>query len=612
MLNQHRISSSTSLALAALVLGAGPLLTGCMPVEPQAQYIGMADGVRIAADLWVPKGASAENRVPVVIRATRYWRAFDAVNPAEAAKNDTSYLEGKAWTDHGYAAIFVDARGSGASFGAWTAPWSDQEVADYNEIVNWLVAQPWCNGRVGAHGVSYDGNTAERIGSMGNPAVKAVAPRFGDWDTFADIAFPGGILNDHFVNVWDEGNRGLDANDICAAIGIDGAECDQVRAFIRGVKPVDAPSGRDLLTQAIAEHAENVNVYDTTLGIDFREDGFNGTTLDNVSPFTHDASADENGTACYAWASWLDGGTARGVLERFNTGTRPQTVIIGAWNHGAELDADPFHPVDLLGINFDEQFKMMESFFAPWLKGPSRAAPQKTIQYYTLNAGIWQDTNTWPPVGAQSQILYFAADGELSSALPAANSGADTYAVDFTATTGVSNRWYGQIGGADVDYGDRAAQDAKLLTYTTAPLESSLTITGSAVLFLQLVSTTSDGAVIVYLEDVAPDGRVTYITEGELRVIHRALSDDVPYAVYGPYHSMKEEDAAPLVPDEVAEVQIELMPTSVRFDADHRIRIALAGHDADTFERLPATGNSVWTVQRNSANPSYVVLPAMN
>ena len=79
-------------------------------------------------------------------------------------------------------------------------------------------------------------------------------------------------------------------------------------------------------------------------------------------------------------------------------------------------------------------------------------------------------------------------------------------------------------------YPDRAEEDARLLTYTGAPLEGALRITGTPVVSLQLSSNKPDGALHVYLEDVAPDGRVTYLTEGILRLIHRSRM--TPHCLY--------------------------------------------------------------------------------
>jgi uncharacterized protein len=71
-----------------------------------------------------------------------------------------------------------------------------------------------------------------------------------------------------------------------------------------------------------------------------------------------------------------------------------------------------------------------------------------------------------------------------------------------------------QDGGHDVIYSDRSEEDKRLLIYTGSPLERDTEITGSPIVTLVLSSSHSDGALHVYLEDVALDGRVTYITEG--------------------------------------------------------------------------------------------------
>ncbi|MBL7315352.1 CocE/NonD family hydrolase, partial [Escherichia coli] len=104
---------------------------------------------------------------------------------------------------------------------------------------------------------------------------------------------------------------------------------------------------------------------------------------------------------------------------------------------------------------------------------------------------------------------------------PDCDSGADEYVVDQTAGTGERSRWRSQVGiGGHVCYPDRKAQDAKLLTYTSAPLDHPLEVTGHVVVTLFITSTSSDGTFFVYLEDVDPRGRVAYITEGQLRAIH--------------------------------------------------------------------------------------------
>jgi len=184
--------------------------------------------------------------------------------------------------------------------------------------------------------------------------------------------------------------------------------------------------------------------------------------------------------------------------------------------------------------------------------------------------------------------------------------------VDFDATTGTKNRWYTQMGGGDVVYPDRAEADKRLLTYTSAPLEDDTEITGHPVVTLHVTSTVTDGAFIVYLEDVDESGRVTYITEGMLRAVHRKISAETqPYKLPIPYHSFKRKDAQPLGAGQTAEITFGLYPTSVLIKKGHRIRVALAGADKDTFVRLPAEGTPVISVARDKRHASFIDLPVV-
>jgi putative CocE/NonD family hydrolase len=116
----------------------------------------------------------------------------------------------------------------------------------------------------------------------------------------------------------------------------------------------------------------------------------------------------------------------------------------------------------------------------------------------------------------------------------------------------------------------------------------------------------------VYLEDVDESGRVTYVIEGQLRVIHRKVSDDMPpYKLPIPHHSFKREDGMPLTPGEITEITFGLHPTSVLIKKGHRIRVAIAGHDKDTFARIPEKGVPTLTISRNSEYASHIDLPVI-
>jgi putative CocE/NonD family hydrolase len=220
-------------------------------VEPRSLYLPMRDGVKIAVQVVLPKDLPAGERIPAILNMTRYWRARQDSQPE------------KFFPSHGYATVVVDARGTGASFGVWKAPFSQDEVKDYGEVVDWIVAQSWSNGKVGALGNSYEGNTALWLATTQNPAVKAVIPRHFEFDVFAETPYPGGLLTDWLIKAWNEGNRQLDSNP--------------------GVKLVDEDADQKLYNQAVAHRSENMDVYAAARKTDFRDDRSFGVTLDELS-----------------------------------------------------------------------------------------------------------------------------------------------------------------------------------------------------------------------------------------------------------------------------------------------------------------------------------------
>jgi putative CocE/NonD family hydrolase len=609
------------LVLTVVLLACGVaalVLSTREAVQRQSMYLEMRDGVKVAIDVWLPAGLEPGQKLPTILRSTRYWRSyqpgpmapiFRVLGPILGQDMDA---EGKDWTRAGYALVTVDARGSGASFGQRPIEYSDDEVADLGEVVDWIVAQPWSNGRVGAYGISYDGNTAELLTVLHHPAVKAVAPQYGDFDTQFHLLTPGGVFNQVFMQEWGRFTQGLDANDVCTLETAAETECEQLQAVMAGVRRVDTDTDGTQLAAALAER-DNADVFQMTQSIEYRDGrwGATGKTITDISPCGQRTAIESSGVPMYVWVSWLDNGSVEGALARYQTFSNPQKLIIGPWSHSGNHHADPFLPATTKTDPSPKvQFQMLVAFFDAYLKDDATAEPEWSITYYTLGEGEWKTTKTWPPAGFTPQSWYFGPDGSLIPDAPNVASGSDEYTVDWTVTTGDANRWYTGLYMADVVYPDRAEEDAKLLTYTSAPLETDVEITGSPIVTLYVASTETDGAFHVYLEDVAPDGHVTYVTEGILRAIHRQGSEkEPPYEGSGPYHSFERTDATPLVPGEVAEIRFNLYATSVLIKKGHHIRIAITGHDASMFARYPAEGTPVLTVQRNSAYPSHVELP---
>ena len=581
-------------------------------VATQSLYITMRDGVKIALDVMLPKDLPSGLKLPAVLIMTRYWRSFELRTPSPPAKAPMGPRAPIAdfLTSHGYALIAVDARGSGASFGNWLCPWSRDEIEDYGEVVTWITNQLWSNGAVGAIGISYEGTTAELLAAAHPTAVKAVIPQEIEFDLFTDIVFPGGILNEWFMKTWSDSNRELDSNRAPRDWGW------SARLFVKGVRPVDADKSRDQLKQAIAAHSQNPDVYQAIHGATCRDDPYGrlSITLDDMSVFSYQQRIERSGAAILGWGSWLDGATADTVLRRFVNFGNSQVAVIGAWSHTGDRHASPYGSPKATPIpNLASQWQEALRFFNHHLKGiRDEHISDRILFYFTLGEERWKTATVWPPAGTTTQRWYLAEDGMLSLEAPAAESGADAYTVDFEASTGTTNRWHTQDGVTPVIYKDRAEMDRRLLTYTSPALTEDTQITGYPIVTLYVTSTATDGAFFVYLEDVDETGKVIYVTEGQLRAIHRKVSSEpAPYKMFVPYHSFKKKDAMPLVSGEVAELTFGLLPTSVLIQKGHRLRIALAGQDKDTFARIPVEGTPVITVARNASHASFIDLPVV-
>jgi hypothetical protein len=332
-----------------------------------------------------------------------------------------------------------------------------------------------------------------------------------------------------------------------------------------------------------------------------------------MSVFGHRREIESSQVAMQVWCGWLDSTVCEGALSRYLTFKNPQQVIVGAFSHELTLNTDPFLGTDQHSSpdpTVAEQYRTMADFFDRYLRSEVAQAIESGIRYYTMGEHEWHETKAWPPPGLESRSrFYLSGDHTLSPKQPLAASASDSYTVNFAASTGKANRW--STVDQDNLYPDRAGEDSKLLLYTGDPLETDVEITGSPVVTLEVASTAGDGAFFAYLEDVAPDGRVTLLDDGELRGVSRKVADPrkLPYVALGPVSSDAREDAQPFAPGEPAELKFPMWPTSLVLRKGHRIRMALAGADADSFPRLPNVGDATWTVYRQIDRASRLELP---
>jgi putative CocE/NonD family hydrolase len=463
-----------------------------------------------------------------------------------------------------------------------------------------------------------------------HPAVRALAPLFCEFDQYAQIIAPGGVPHTRWLENWGRLIRALDAGSF---------PVDDWRAklFVRGVRTAQ-PGGRRALRAAQAEHALNWN-FDAMQSVTYRDDSpvradppkgahqtearersfrwlqerlgpdflERGTDLASAAAWTPELR--EARLPIHAASGWFDGAYAAAAIERFLAlGDAPGSrLLLGPWDHALWYVSPHGEPAP---TRFDLTAELLR-FADHHVRGlPTGLEREPPVRYFTMGAERWRSAERWPPPHTRAR-WYLGADRSLTTAAPASSGEEDRYLVDFEAGTGSGSRWTALEGQPlRHPYPNRAERDERLQVYDSPPLTAATEVTGHPIVTLWVRSTARDGAFFAYLEDVAPDGRVRYVTEGMLRGLHRRYHPPDPGDPRAlPRRSFRRADGAPLVPGEVAELTFELLPTSYVFAAGHRIRLALAGADRDHFALIPADGPPTVHFQRSLAHPSHLVLP---
>ena len=155
--------------------------------------------------------------------------------------------------------------------------------------------------------------------------------------------------------------------------------------------------------------------------------------------------------------------------------------------------------------------------------------------------------------------------------------------------------------------------DAKCLLFDSAPLERPIELTGVPVIELWLSSTHTDCNIFAALEEVLPDGRSRFLTEGEARASHRALGRGTPRDPLGiPYHPSRASDARDLIPGKPNLVSFNREALSRIVGAGSKLRISLSfgGNGFTQPEGFPAEMPTV-TVYTGGGAASLLRLPVI-
>ena len=438
-------------------------------LERRDLMVEMRDGVRLATNVFLPARAGwlAEGWFPTVVVRTPYGKDFGS-----AAALPVNFVP------YGYAMAIQDVRGRYASEGRWR-PLSD-DGRDGADLLAWIAAQPWSDGKAGMIGTSYVGGTQHALAIEGSPHLAALVPvdamsnpgRFG-------IRHAGAFEMRWLNWVLTLGNPGIHA------VTPDGRRTEEI------LPETGEPTGRWLLpTGAIGTAGDNAELRDRLAARDAAVARVGGDVAARTALFEMgdhsrrhaQTLAFNEGAAPLKFApdyeAWLveamghgdDDDHWRGMgisvvdeaaryqdvpilhvtgaydswggpVADLNFATltaakeSPQRLLFGPWTHGQQ--AVSFAGMAEFGPDAAVDLRQEERrWFDRWLKseenGAEHDAPvrvfvmgggdaHKTPEGRVFVGGRWRDEREWPIARAVPTDFHLHAGGGLSTAPPAAS-----------------------------------------------------------------------------------------------------------------------------------------------------------------------------------------------
>jgi putative CocE/NonD family hydrolase len=475
--------------------------------------IPMRDGVRLAADVWRPKGKGANGRFPVLLEYLPYRKT--------ESRGDRYPLYAY-FVRRGYVVARVDIRGTGNSEGTLIPyEYSDIENQDGDAVIAWLAKQPFANGRVGMFGISWGGFNSIHMAMRRPPALKAIIAVDATDDLYQDdVHFMDGIMH---VDSWEM------SQDLANAMP-------------------GAPEFR-IDEQYFTERFDR-----PPWGLTYKRQQRDGPFWDRT---TLKARYEAIQVPTMMIGGWYDGyrDSVPRMLEHLKA---PAKAIVGAWNH-----TFPHEPYPKPGFEFRHE---AVRWFDRWLKDRDTGImdePRLAVYvrdwhppgpYLDTAPGAWRYEEGWPIERVREQRLYPRADRVLADGAP----NADSLALRYVPTSGVEAggpvMWFGDVAP------DQRPSDAYSLTFDSAPLPAGLEILGLPLARLAVSADAPQANWMARLEDVAPDGTTTLVASAAQNGAHR--------------ESAREPRA--LVPGERFPLDIEMHFTSWVFPAGHRLRLAVS------------------------------------
>ena len=502
--------------------------------------IPMDDGIVLRADVFRPPQAGKH---PVILSYGPYgkglhfadlyadqWRRMIEQHPDVPAGSTNKYqnwevVDPEKWVPDGYACVRVDSRGCGHSPG-FVNVWSRREALDLCACIEWAAGQSWSTGKIGLNGISYFAMNQWQAAALEPPHLAAMCIWEGAADYYRDLARHGGILCT-FGRVWFPSQ----VVRVQHGVGSRGYRSRMTGDWVAG----PATLSEEQLGAARSDFYQDCR--DNALA----SDEYWRSRLPDFSKVK---------VPLLSAANWGGQGLhPRGNFEGFmRAASEEKWLEVHGLEHWTHFYTD-------YGVGLQKRF------FGHFLKSEDtgfRHQPRVLLQIRRPGEKFeerWE--SEWPIRRTRWTKLHLHTEGLGLGPEPPVREGKVTYPA----------------------LGDG-------VTFLTPPLEAETEITGPAAAKLFVSSQTADADLFVILRVFTPDVReVTFqgaldphtpVAQGWLRASHRKLDSELSLP-YRPYHT--HDEAQPLAPGEVYELDVEIWPTCIVVPRGHRIALTVRGRD---------------------------------
>ncbi len=538
-------------------------------LEEKNRFVAMRDGVKLACDVFRP---DAPGKFPALLSYSLYGKDVQKVTEVQRPLSPRHGNGGqeagdtKFWVSRGYVHVIADTRGAGDSEGEYNFQGKIEQQDGY-DLIEWIAAQPWCDGNVGMLGMSYFAVVQNLVAATQPPHLKAIAPYEAYTDRYRHSVYHGGLFNEGFFHQW----WGHVSIGTLRPLAFKYLPEEEIRRRVQALMQTQVVQDSPYLHIQLKYPEKNPLMFDFLLH-------------PNDGPYYWERSAyrmfDRIKIPVLLMARWSAWPIhLPGAFQAWEEIKAPKKMII-------------METQDVTGPRrpWRDHHDILLRWYEHWLKGNDTGMMKEPpIRILIKGTNQWRDENEWPLKRTQWTRYWLHSGGVLST--KEAKQGSESFTNDPFILPG---------------------KFAPGLNFATPVLVKDLEITGPIALYLSAAIDKPDASWIVTIKDQLADGTAKVVTKGWLRAAHRAL-DPKRSKPYEPYHPHEED--VPVPAGEVLEYAIELKQTSIAFLKGHRLLLEVRGQDTQTEDPIwyhqCSAVETRHTVHYGGKNASYLLLPVI-